>query len=170
MYYNLNQLLTNNLTDLKLRQLKNRMKLVSEMNLDNKLLYKEGRIWQIHKSLLFLFKSKWIKRKELRTEITINLSDNYDKDYYTDIANEIASNEPKAKLTYSIETNYDNKPHIHIGTTLTIKQSKRILKQLDKTRDFVILSNMNTRVAPIENLTDYLCYISKEVEPIQLNS
>jgi hypothetical protein len=169
-YYNLNQLLTNNKTDLKLRQLKNRIKLVNNLVTDNKLLCKNGRTWQIHKSIIKLFQSTWINKKGLRTEITINLADNYDTDYYVGIATDIARIEPNKMLMYSIEENFTQKKHIHIATSMTYKQSKRVLIQLDKQRDYVILSNKNTHIAHIENVIDYIAYISKEVDPTLLNA
>lgn len=169
-YYNLNQLLTSKLTNLKIRQLKKRIKEVNKLGLDSNLLYKKNNgQWSIHYSIIYLFQLKRNKNTKLRTELTINLEDNYDKDYYTQIAKDIAKLD-KRELMFVIEDNYKDENHIHFALATTTNQTKHILSKLDLIRGNIIVSNKNTHIAKIESLENYLTYINKQYTATKLNS
>lgn len=168
-YYYLNEILYNNLTNLKICQLKRRVKLISTKIKDTTLITKVGKFWKIHNSLLPFFQSTW-KKRSYNTSVTIHITKNsYDYDYYKYLAERIYSHQIGEKFMFSVETSKEGKKHLHIGTALSESKARAIIKKIEKEFQQVILFNPHTEIKPIRNLIDYTSYISKEMTPIQLN-
>ena len=170
IYYTLKSLETNNLTALKYRQLKARIKDLINANNQHigKLIYKERNVWHIHYSVVDLFKAKRVHTAKARAtnyknEITINLQHNYDVAFYKYLGTTIAKALKGSHTIFSVEASptYDNSYHLHLGTTAQHHIIIKKLKEIEAKIHIAILDNRNTNIAPIRNLTQFVNYIAK---------
>lgn len=167
-YYNLNEILTSHLTNLELRQLKKRVKQVSQTIKDINLISKVKNKWKIHHSIINLFQRERKRGQKYETEVTIHLETGYDKNYYYQLANDIYNDKPNNNFCFSIEVT-NNSAHLHIATQSSTKQITSSIKRIEKKFNVTILNNKHTHISPIYNLKDYLNYISKQGKPITLH-
>lgn len=167
-YYNLNELLIYKLTELELRQLKSRVKQVAEKINNTNLITKVSNKWKIHISIINLFQRERKRGQKYNTEVTIHLETGYDKLYYTQLAKDIYNEKPGKNFCYSIEKDINNSFHLHIATQLTKRQITSSIKKIEKKYSNSILNNKHTNIASIYCLENYLSYISKQMEPIEL--
>lgn len=171
IYYTLQAIETNNLSNLKYRMLKNRLKLLlstKAIEIGNTI-FKQSNKWFIHYSIIDQFqairvhsKSK-VRADKYKNEITINLPSNYDEKFYHFLAYKIKQQLQPSKMIYSIETSpkTDSKYHLHIGTTAPLHRITQKLKEIERLTQLPILANANTMIAPIRNLTQFVNYIAK---------
>lgn len=171
IYYTLKQLETLNLSTLTYRQLKNRIKdLVISNTISLQLLYKDANVWHIHYSIVNKLQANRVHNKSkeranmYKNEVTINLGANYNIEYYKYLATSIAKALKGSKTIYSVETSKtnDSNYHLHLGTTAPIHAITKKLKDIESTFKLTILYNVNTKIAPIRNLTQFVNYISKQ--------
>lgn len=172
IYYSLISIEKNNLTQLKYRQIKNRLKLLltTDKIIVGNLCYKKGARWFIHYSLVDLFQAERIHDKskvraiKYKTEITINLDSNYDTKFYTYLGEKIKQVLKHSKTIYAIETSptNENRYHLHLGTTAQQYRILQKLKEIEVATGLIIIENKNTNIAPIRNLTRFVNYIAKQ--------
>lgn len=171
IYYTLRQLETLNLSALTYRQLKNRIKELVNLNtIPLQLLYKEANTWHIHYSIVNKLQATRVHNKskvranKYKNEVTINLTGNYNIEFYKYLATTVAKALKGSKTIYSIETSKtsDSNYHLHLGTTAPIHAIVKKLKDIESTTMLKMLDNVNTNIAPIRNLTQFVNYISKQ--------
>ena len=170
IYYSLKSLSTNNLTNLKYRMLKYRLKeLLTAGSIKlGKLLYKESNTWFIHFSFVDLFQarrnhSNSLKTEKYKNEVTINLPCNYDDSFYNYLGMKITLQLAPFVSIYSVEPSptEKNKYHLHLISTADINSIIESLKNIESLINLTILENKNTNIAPIVNKTQTINYISK---------
>lgn len=175
IFYTLAGLEKNDLTKLKYRMLTYRLKelLTAGKIKTGKKLYKESNRWFIHYSLVDLFQSKRnnlnnsLKTEKYITEVTVNLPANYDLNFYDYLGNQLTEQLAPAKSIFSVEKSpTDIKYHLHLITTAYQKNIIEKLKQIETSIDIEIINNINTNIAPIENRTQTVNYISKESQTL----
>jgi hypothetical protein len=167
-YYTLKEIETKNLTALKYRQLKNRIKeliTANDSNIGN-LIFKGSKSWFIHPKAIHLFTPKRVHDKSkvravnYKNEITINLPSNYDTAFYNYLGETIAKDLKGSKTIFSVETK-DGKHHLHAGTTAQHHIIVKKLKVIETRLNLAIINNKNTMIQPIRYLTNFINYISK---------
>ncbi|AOW09911.1 hypothetical protein [Flavobacterium gilvum] len=172
IYYTLQALETKNLTELKYRQLKNRIKEL--INTNNKhigtLIYKKSNVWFIHYSVVDLFAAKRVHDKtkpraiNYKNEITINLEYNYNVAFYQFLGTTIAKILKGSHTIFSVEPSpkISNTYHLHMGTTAPHHIIIKRIKEIESKTNITILNNPNTNVSKIRNLTQFVNYIAKQ--------
>jgi hypothetical protein len=167
-FYTLKQLETYEFTDLRYRMIKYRFKELIEsgkITLGNKV-YKDKNKWCIHVSLIGKFQSqrklKSHKNVYYENEITINLKDDYNSDYYHLMGFYILKFLNPAQSLYRVEAG-DKKGgyHIHLATTAHFEDINHALALLEDRLQIRIVGNCNTHISTIRNHTAYLDYINK---------
>ncbi len=171
IYYTLRALETNNLTTLKYRQLKTRIKDLINTNNQHigKLIYKERNVWHIHYSVVELFRAKRVHTAKARAtnfknEITINLAGNYDVAFYKYIGTTIVKALRGSHTIFSVEASPTDYKcyHLHMGTTAQHHIIIKRIKEIEAKIHIAILDNRNTNIAEIRNLTQFVNYINKQ--------
>lgn len=168
-FYTLQSLETYNLTTLRYRQLKNRIKelIIAKDSLIGNLIYKRSNRWYIHVTAIDKFKAKRVHDKtkvraiNYKNEISINLPTNYDIAFYMYLGTTIAKALNGSKTIFSIETKNDSY-HLHAGTTAQTHIIIKELKAIEKRLSLKILGNKNTMIQPIRFLKNFVHYISKQ--------
>jgi hypothetical protein len=122
VYYNLNELIP--ITGLKTRALKYRMLKVKESYINKPfLLFKKGRSWKIHYTLIIQFMPKYtpttktIYNENWTSTSTWNTKNNYTVDYHEQIVYEIKALLPQYKIAYTVESDGRGVHHTHIMST-----------------------------------------------------
>ena len=97
-------------------------------------------------------------------EITINLKDDYNSDYYHLMGFYILKFLNPAQSLYRVEAG-DKKGsyHIHLATTADFEDINYALSLLEYELQIRIVGNSNTHISKIRNPTAYLDYINKAV-------
>jgi hypothetical protein len=121
IYYQLNQL--EQITGMSPRSLKYRMNdvKIKYSNIPS-LLYRVGRAWQIHYTIIFEFFPKYKKKKttidnhKWETLITWNTKDSYDVNYHIQLIKEVKRELPNVNFGYVIETDGRSVNHLHALT------------------------------------------------------
>jgi hypothetical protein len=169
-FYTMKQLETYEFTDLRYRMIKyrfNELIASGEIKEGNKV-YKERNKWYIHVSLIGKFKSKRKLKSHINVyyenEITINLKDDYNSDYYHLMGFYILKFLNSAQSLYRVEAG-DKKGsyHIHLATTADFEDINYALSLLECELQIRIVGNCNTHISKIRNHTAYLDYINKAV-------
>lgn len=169
-FYNLSEIHQKNLTDLKPRMLRYRLrKLLANGTLEiGNLLNKDKHgNWQIHISLVKHFQPIRQRTNNIRpkyiTEITINLQDNYDVKFYEFLGETITEKLLPHDTFYSIEesTQRLKEFHIHLITSASINDINIALINIEVDLYLNILKNKNTLTTHIRDLEQILSYINK---------
>jgi hypothetical protein len=121
IFYQLNQLEAK--TGLEKRTLIYRMKTVKEKygGMSN-LLYRDGRAWQIHYTLIDEFMPKYKKKQttisnhKWETLVTWNTKDKYDVNYHIQLISEIKEQLPSVNIGYVVEVDGRGVNHLHAIT------------------------------------------------------
>lgn len=121
IFYQLNQL--EEMTGMSPRALKYRMKLVKEKysGMPN-LLFRNGRPWQIHYTLISEFMPRYKKAEtnvtnhKWETLITWNMKDDYDVNYHIQLINEVKEQLPFVNIGYVVEIDDRGVNHLHAIT------------------------------------------------------
>ncbi len=155
------------MVDIKKRMVKYRMIQVKEKYRDRpKLLFKVGKEWQIHESIIFEFDRKRLSEKEkanvYRTFATVSPWGKYDLECLVEVArdiyNELSNTQPNMHLYYFIEKGMLGEIfHLHLITNLPISYAKAIRRVSNKYLE------TNVDVRPITQQRDLLDYLHKEV-------
>lgn len=173
-YYNLKELLS--VTELKYRQLLNRVKEVYEKHGSNKeLIYRKSNIWFIHHTLVSEFKRK---RKLILYKFWLVISPSPDNNYNMPawyntakrLHNKFKAQYPSAVTRYTIEQRQDFVNHLNFLTTLTnINKIRSIVRHDIVTNDSE--NKMNLHVKPIYNIESQqtiIKYIEKDMRSVIL--
>ncbi|WP_396162916.1 hypothetical protein [Flavobacterium sp.] len=164
IYYQLNQL--NAITGLSMRALKYRMITVKEKyNGINSLLYKEGKKWQIHYTIIDEFMPVYKPRMTTvdnhpwSTIVTWNTRDSYDIKYHEHLVQEVKSQLPELNVAYVIEQDGRGINHIHCLTdgepSETLVPVENVLtKYIDRT-------DYRLQVNKINSLSSAVGYLKK---------
>jgi hypothetical protein len=165
-YYNLNELVT--IVDLKIRALKYRMLYVKvKYKNKRKLLFKKGKSWNIHWTILFEFDriqlTKYEKSNNFNTLVTISPYGNYDYEALVAVVYQVYNDLKKIKadirLHYFIEQGERGLlNHIHFITNLTHNHEKMIIRA---SKQLIIC---NTDVDCIYEKWKLLDYLKKEIK------
>ena len=170
IFYNLKQIEILKLTDLKSRMIQYRLKLLIKSNTIKigEFCYKDRlkNKWQIHISLIKHFQP--VRRRIAHTtplyvnEISINLKDNYDINFYEFLGKSIVEGLLPDMTFFTIEqgTNFKDY-HIHLGTTATIKNIINVLTAIGGIYNINIIENKNTLIAPIREKVLFNNYTHK---------
>lgn len=169
-FYTLKQLEIYGFTDLKYRMIKYRFnELISsgEINVGNRI-FKERNKWYVHYSIINKFQSKRKlkshKRIKYENEITINLKDNYNSEYYHLLGYYIIKFLNPQPTLYRVEACVKNNGyHIHLATKAAIEDIFHALTLLEDRLQIRIVHNSNTHISKIINLSAFLDYINKAV-------
>lgn len=169
-YYTLKQIETYKLTDLRHRMIKYRFKDLFESGKIQEGYYvqKIGRKWYIHISIIDLFQARRRRQAHVKihyvNEITINLHDGHNADYYREVGDYVNKWLSKYETIYRVEEGKKkNTFHIHIGTTAPLTDISTALLYLEYWLDRKLDYNKNLHVSKIRNLTLFLFYINKAV-------
>lgn len=164
-YYTLNQL--KNEVDLKERALKYRMLYVKKKYKNrNDLLFKSGRCWNIHHSIIFEFDRKLMKKRgnELQNQTLVSISPdgNYSVESLIEVVKEtflqLTHIKKDLRIRYYIENGEKgNIPHIHFIVNLSMDY-KSLIRRASQ---FYINSNIDVRPVYLER--NLICYLEKEV-------
>lgn len=164
-YYNLNQL--KQIVDLKDRALKYRMNKVKvKYNNRKELLFKTGRNWNIHESIIFEFdrKKKSKKDDEFHNQSFVSVSPdgNYSKEVLVEVIKEIHNQlkhlREDIKIRYYIENGLkSNLPHLHFIVNLS-NRYEYVIRRASK---YYVKSNVDIRPVYIERRL--ISYLEKEV-------
>jgi hypothetical protein len=121
IYYQLNQL--EEKTGMSPRALKYRMKEVKEKYAGmSNLLFRTGKSWAIHYTLIKEFLPKYKKKQtnvtnhKWETLITWNMKDDYDVNYHIQLLTEVKEHLPSVNIGYVIETDKRGIYHVHAIT------------------------------------------------------
>ncbi len=121
IYYQLNQL--EQITGMSTRSLKYRMKEVKiKYNNIPSLLYRVGRAWQIHYTIINEFFPKYKKKQttinnhKWETMLTWNTKDSYDVNYHVQLIKEIKQELPSVNIGYVVESDGRGVNHLHAIT------------------------------------------------------
>jgi len=164
-YYSLKEI--EKLTELKYRQLQNRILAVQEKYKNDKTkIYKHKNRWYIHDSILFEFERK---RKPINYKrfTTISCKSNYEINYWRivmkDIDNQIYKNLDKYNRTrYVIELNENGIYHLHFLTTFN---NKKLLKKLIKGNIYIKDNDMNILIEDVYDVIGLHRYFRKQNKP-----
>lgn len=173
IYYSLIQIEKNNYTDLKYRQIKNRLKeLIKEGKIkvgkieDGALAEFKSNKWYIHISLIDLFKAKRTLKSHKKiyyvNEITINLHDDHTADYYGQIGKYLCDLLYPYHTIFRVERGKkENSYHIHLGTTATFEVIENVRDLLSFKLKRKLCYKKNMHMSKIDNHTMFLNYINK---------
>ncbi|UAY52746.1 hypothetical protein [Ferruginibacter albus] len=164
IYYNLTQLIE--ITGLSPRMLKYRMKenIVKYKNIPS-LLYKSGKQWRIHASIIKDFLPKRRRKKnsiltyEWKTFATWILKDNYTADYHLELIQQIQQLIQPFKIHFTIEKSKRGIFHVHflsdVDKSSLIVAIKQILEK------YLTKNEYRVEVNEINNKYSALHYIRK---------
>lgn len=163
-YYQLNQLI--NLTGLSKRMLDYKMR-KAEIKYINKsnLLYKNGRSWRIHFSIINDFmpknkrKSNPISNDDWKCFVTWNPHKNYDVDYHYVLIKEIKQQLPKHKIKYAIELDKRGNNHTHFIIDAPTNKTKKIVESVIS--KYFSWYEIIYQVADINNKFSSMRYLTK---------
>jgi hypothetical protein len=164
IYYQLNQL--EQITGLSKRSLKYRMKDVKVKYSDiSSLLYRTGRAWQIHYTIIDEFMPKYAKKQttidnhKWETLLTWNTKDAYDVNYHVQLINEVKRELPSVNIGYVVETDGRGVNHLH-AITDGYKDSVEValVGVLDK---YIATSSYRYQVEQINNISSTTSYLKK---------
>jgi hypothetical protein len=169
-FYTLKQLETCGFTDIKYRMIKNRFNELiesDEIRVGNKV-YKERNRWYIHYSIIGKFqakrKLKSHRKVPYENEITINLKDNYNAEYYHLLGYYILKFLNPYSTLYRVEACVKTEGyHIHLATNAVVEDIFHALTLLEDRLQIRIVNNSNTHVSKILDLSAFLDYINKAV-------
>jgi hypothetical protein len=176
IFYSLTKLEEYQLTDLKYRMIKYRLnKLLKQGKIvEGNLAYRTGTKWHIHYSLIDLFQAE---RKhashtkiEFRHELTVNMKDNYDVEFYKLIGEKVIADLQPFTTIYRIERCEDRTKayHIHFCTNAEYELICNSIAGIGLYLDIDILNNKNTHLSKLNNKGQFFCYINKAV--VEMNS
>jgi len=119
MYYKLKDL--EKFVDLKPRMLKYRISKLKEKYKNSDLLYKSGRQWNIHHTLVKLFERKKnvLEKYNFKSFVSISFQDSLEIEYLIEIMNMLYNQMnliKKTTILYVIEKNKANNNHLHFLT------------------------------------------------------
>lgn len=164
IYYQLNQL--EDITGMSPRALKYRMKIVKEKysNVPS-LLYRTGKAWQIHYTLIDEFLPKYNKKQttvdnhKWETLISWNTKDNYDVNYHIQLINEVKQQIPTANIAYVVEVDGRGFNHIH-AITDGYKENVEVAT-LNVLKKYLDYSQYRCQVEKINNYGSTTSYLKK---------
>jgi len=162
-YYTLKQI--EKLTDLKYRQIQNRLKILLKEGNNDELIFKKNNKWFIHKSMIDTFK-KFYYNIQFNLFITISsrndLSINYWKYIALSINKDIMNKLDKYSRTkYVIERTVRNHLHIKVGFA-----NKTLLRKVLAQNDFLIANDMNILVIDVYDVKGLQDYFKKQNKPV----
>ena len=161
-YYQLNQI--RNLVDLKDRALKYRMLTVKKKYANRRnLLYKKGRTWNIHHSILFEFDRARKTRKDDQSLVTIAPHGNYCTESLVKVVEEahhqLSHLRDDLKVRYYIEKGERGKLyHVHFLVNLSTNYESAIRRACSH----YISANIDVRKVFLER--NLITYLEKEVK------
>lgn len=162
-YYKLKDL--ENIVELKPRMLKYKMKSIKEKYKNSKLLYKEGRQWFIHESIVFEFdrERKGLNQHNFKSFCSVSFEGNVSGDFIREIMNISFLEMKQTKKTtiyYVIEKNRSNQNHLHFlcNWNKTKKDEGVIYRTI---KDYSII---NFDMRPITNFRNLNNYLNKDFQ------
>lgn len=166
VYYQLKDLEV--ITDLSKRSLLYRMKKIKLKYMGvSRLLFKKGRSWQIHYTLIDEFMPKYKKGSNIfnygwKSFITWNLKNNYDVAYHKHLISEIRNLIPNSIFIFSIERDKRGVHHLHAITDVNISYASKyvmgVLNNYLKPFEFI------AQIAEVNNKYSAVTYIKKQSE------
>lgn len=164
IYYNLKSL--ESITMLSTRALKYRMKIIKEKYRASKfLLYKEGRAWNIHYSLISEFLPRYMGKKsniyteKWITEFSWNTKSSYNESYHIQLLNDLKTELSHFKVGYSLEKDRRGYYHVHGisygGKDAVSEAIKKVISRYEVRNEFRI------QVEDIRNKYSYIEYMKK---------
>lgn len=164
IYYQLNQLEA--ITGLSIRTLKYRMKTVKEKYKGvNSLLYKDGKRWMIHYTIIDEFMPLYkprittVDNHPWSTIVTWNPADSYDVKYHEQLINEVKTQLPELNVAYVIEQDGRGINHLHCLTDgepfETSVPVENVLNKYMDSKDYRL------QVNKINNLSSTVSYLKK---------
>lgn len=155
VYYQLNQL--EQITGMSPRSLKYRMKEVKNKytNIPS-LLYKDGRAWQIHYTIINEFFPKYNKKQtsidnhKWETIVTWNTKDGYDVNYHIQLIKEVKQILPQVNMGYVIERDGRGVNHLHALTDGSMSEVEVAVvgvlnKYIEPNQYYFDVENINNR-------------------------
>lgn len=169
-YYTLKQLENYGFTNLKYRMIKyrfNDLVTANKIRVGDKI-YKQKNKWFIHVSLIGNFQAKRKLKSHMQivyeNEITINLKDNYNSEYYHLMGYFLLQYLDPNQTLYRVEAGEKNGGyHIHLATTADYQYINHALSLLEDRLQIRIIGNSNTHISKIRHHTAYIDYINKAV-------
>ena len=164
-YYSLKEI--EKLTQLKYRQLQNRILTIKEKYKNNvEKIYKLKNRWYIHNSIVNEFERKKISIN-YKQFITISSKNDYEIDYWRvvikDIYNQIYNNLDKYnRLKYVIELNENGLYHLHFLTTFN---DKKLLNKLIRENIYIKDNDMNILIENVYDVEGLHRYFRKQNKP-----
>ena len=156
------------ITGLSKRSLLYRMKKVKQKYTGvNKLLYKEGRCWKIHYTIIDEFMPIYRKCTNVfnygwKSFITWNLKDNYDLDYHKHLISEIRNQIPESIFVYTIEKDKRGIYHLHALTNISMGYiSKYVTGTLNR---YLKSYNYKALITEVNNKYSAYRYLQKQSE------
>ena len=167
-FYTLRQLETYEFTNLRYRMIKYRFKELIESGkiMVGDKVYKRNNKWFIHVSLISKFQSKRKLRSHKNVyyeyELSINLKDNYNSEYYHLMGFYLLNFLNPAKTLYRVETGVKKGGyHIHLATSADFEDINNALALLEERLKIRIAGNSNTHIEKIRIHSAFLDYINK---------
>ena len=169
-FYTLKELETYEFTDLRYRMIKYRFQELiqsGKIKVGDKV-YKQKNKWLVHISLVGKFQAKRRlqshKNVYYENEISINLKDSYNSDYYHLIGYYILKLLSPEQSLYRVEAGEKKGGyHIHLATTADFESINNALTILEEILLIRIVGNSNTHVEKIRIHSCYMDYINKAV-------
>jgi len=165
-YYSLKEI--EKLTDLKYRQLQNRILTIQEKYKNNvEKIYKLKNRWYIHYSIIKEFEKKKISIN-YKQFISISSRNKLDYDYWyiiiKDIDKDIYNNLDKYNRTrFVIEKNKNGFNHLHFLTTFN---DKKLLNNIIKKNRYIDNNDMNILIENVYDVNGLYKYFRKENKPV----
>lgn len=167
IYYNLKAL--ESITMLSPRALKYRMKVMKEKyKTSNFFLYKTGREWNIHYTLIIKFLPKYnTKRNNAYTENWLtefgwNAKSNYGTDFHIQILEDLKTELNHYKIGFCLEKDKRGQYHVH-GITNATKE--KVKNKIDKIiSKYMLKYELKTEIKGLLNKYSYVEYMRKQGE------